>query len=302
MPSERLIRHTTPAAVQRWIDEQRGAWQERSRLLGGRAADQSHPCITLHYTPAQTHGAPLLLLGGMGPLAGLEGLELALTRDPQREIVFHQACTLPCRSAAIAAETRGDPQPGKAVLGGLRFALDKLLAPLGPRSADLLVLCNGAHHFLPRLGHRLPPRIRLHPLPYAGVNAARRLAPHRIMILATEGARLAGLYARAAEATELRWCEPDPEERRLLQRAIFRGIKGGDPDSLHHDGVALVEHLANRNEPVDALLAGCTEVPLLLSALRQADNRHPWLEQVTLIDPVVETLNSLTLNQPAYSS
>lgn len=297
MPStERTLRLADSEALFAWADEQRRRWQQRSRQLGAHAADQLHPCTTLHYTPPRTNGTPLLLLGGMGPLAGLVGFERAHARAPQREIVFHQACALPCRTQAIENEARGDGDAAMAVVAGLTSAFDDLLATLGQRDAELVVLCNTVHHFLPRLLDRLPPRVRFHPLPCAAMAAARRLAPRSLLLLATKGTRQSGFYARGAEAAGLRWHEPDKEEQYLLQRAIFKGVKGGDEERLLADGDALLQRLARREEPADALLAGCTEIPLLLSALRKRGSAETraYLDRVAVIDPVSETLDTLT--------
>jgi aspartate racemase len=290
-----IAHHTDPNTVRAWVNEQRLGWRDRSLSLGMRAADQLHPSVTLHYVPPQVRGNPLLLLGGMGPMAGLDGFDLALSLDPWREIVLHQACNIPCRTYAIQIEARGDGRAAETVVTLLHAEIDYLVSQVKARAANLIVLCNTVHHFLPRLLQHLPPEISFHPLPSAAMTAASRLAPRRLMLLTTEGTRFSGFYSRAAEKAKLNWCEPNEEERYLLQHAIFKGIKGYGSDSLLMNGDNLIECLAHRNEPVDALLAGCTEIPLLFAALREQGNAYTraYLNQITVIDPVFETLNAL---------
>jgi aspartate racemase len=296
--TEQIHRCTTSQSAHAWLADQRRRWRERSRLDGARAADQRHPSVTLHYLPPQSRGTPLLLLGGMGPLAGLDGFAQAQARNPQREIMLHQACRLPCRTLAIKAEARGDASVATALVDGLGAAIDQLLPRLRER-AEMVMLCNTAHHYLPHLTGRLPGGVRLHSLPKAAITAAGHLAPRRLMLLATEGGRLSGIYARVAARAGLRLLELDVEEHRLLQKAIVRGVKGGNEAILLAAGGALLQRLSRRPEPPDALLAGCTEIPIILAALRErgSDLCRNYLARTAVIDPVVETLDALSSGQ-----
>lgn len=285
---------TTSEAAKAWVEDQRLRWQQRSRRYGTRAADQLHPSATLHYAPSASDGRPLLLLGGMGPMAGLAGFEQAHAHNPKREIILHQACRLPCRTQAIEAETRGDTRIASMLLDGLADVLGRLL-PLGRHDAEMVMLCNTVHHFIDRLDGRLLEGIRLRLLPDAAIAAAVRLAPRRLILLTTEGSRLSGHYARAAKAAGLSWCEPDDTENALLQRAIFGGVKRGDEKQLLAAGDALFQLLAMRPEPPDALLAGCTEIPFMLDVLRRRGSAvtRAYLDRVATIDPVAEALKSM---------
>ncbi len=295
--TEQVHRCSTSKAATDWIDEQRHHWRERSYHAGVLAKDQRHPNVTLHYLPPQPHGNPLLLLGGMGPLAGLDGFIRAHARNPQREIVLHQACRLPCRTRAIEAEVRGDGSVAAALVDGLGDVFARFL-PHGRKSAEMVMLCNTAHHYLPRLAQRLQEGIRIHSLPSAAITAAGRLSPRCLMLLTTEGGRLSGLYTRAAAEAGLHWQLPDMEEHRLLQKAIVRGVKGGDEAIMLGAGRELLRRLANRVEPPDVLLAGCTEIPILLAALREkgSESCRAYLRNTSVIDPVSETLDSISLD------
>lgn len=281
---------TTLWGAKAWIDVERHLWQERSRCLGTRATDQAHPSVIFNYRPSTPSGPSVLLLGGMGPLAGLLGLEAALRRHPTRAITLYQACHLPCRSRAIAAQTQGDKRGAKAVTAALRKALETLTA-MGGRDADLVVLCNTAHHFLPRMTAWLPQGIRLRGLPQAALEKAGGLNPKRLMLLSTEAARLGGLYPRAAESGG-RWCQPEWEAQALLEGAIFQGVKGGNRHRLLADGEAFVRWLLDHPDPPDAWLAGCTEIPLIVEALLRDGSEvvRRYLQGIAVIDPVNEAL------------
>jgi aspartate racemase len=296
MPStEQVHRCVTPDAARDWVDEQLRLWRERSRRDGTQAADQRHPCVTLHYQPLQVGGAPLLLLGGMGPLAGLDGFSRALEHHSQREIVLYQACHLPCRTEAIKSEARGEDSIATVLMEGLEGAINHLLS-WANGSAEMVILCNTVHHYLPRLPDRIPDDIRLHHLPLTAIAAAARLAPQRLMLLATEGGRLSGLYSRAATDAGLNWQEPNDKEHRLLQQTINRGVKGGDTETLLAVGGELMQQLISRPNPPDALLAGCTEIPIILDTLRTRGDEEVriFLERTEVIDPVRNIMDAIS--------
>ena len=65
-------------------------------------ADDDYPTELLTLRPKQTERPPLVLIGGMGALAGIAGFESAcqMFRN-SREILLLQACALPNRTTAM---------------------------------------------------------------------------------------------------------------------------------------------------------------------------------------------------------
>src|ERR1700759_2857319 len=75
-------------SYQEWLQD---FSRERGRL-GKETCDQSHPTEIFGLRPACPPAPPLVLLGGMGPLAGADGYERACRRfQDTRELVLFQA-------------------------------------------------------------------------------------------------------------------------------------------------------------------------------------------------------------------
>lgn len=201
------------------------------------------------------------ILGGMGPMA---------TADLFRKIV---ACTdaagdndhirvyidsnasIPDRTAAILS---GGEDPVPAMADALRH--------LELCGADCLVMpCNTAHYFLPRLAP-------LTKLPFLSmIEAAARACRERFpgkaaAILATTGTLAAGLYQDALAAEGVPFLVPDEAERDALMEVIYQGVKAGAPTSRYRAAfLSVTEALAARG--AECFLLACTELPLACQAL-----------------------------------
>ena len=201
------------------------------------------------------------ILGGMGPMA---------TADLFRKIV---ACTdaagdndhirvyidsnasIPDRTAAILS---GGEDPVPAMADALRH--------LELCGADCLVMpCNTAHYFLPRLAP-------LTKLPFLSmIEAAARACRERFpgkaaAILATTGTLAAGLYQDALAAEGVPFLVPDEAERDALMEVIYQGVTAGAPTSRYRAAfLSVTEALAARG--AECFLPACTELPLACQAL-----------------------------------
>jgi aspartate racemase len=214
------------------------------------------------------------VLGGMGPEAGAYFLgrivaACAARRDRDHPpVLLYSLPQVPDRTPAILG---GGPSPVPAILRGLRV--------LEKAGADFAIIpCVSAHFFLPRIAPRSP--LPLISLIEAGLAAARktRPAPRKIGLVATTGTVRSRIVARAFEAAGIEVIVPGARDQRRIMSAIYgkKGIKAGVTDGPPRE--ALLEaarELVRRG--AEAILAGCTEVPLVL---RPGDLRVP------LIDPL----------------
>ncbi len=215
------------------------------------------------------------VLGGMGPEAGAAFLErivretVAARDQDHPPVVLYSLPQVPDRTAAILHGGE-DPVP----------ALRRGLAVLERAGADLAVIsCVSAHHFLPRLAPRSP-------LPFISlidetVAAARTMkpVPRSIGLLATDGTVRSGIFARAFEAAGIAVLTPPSREQARLMTAIYgkQGIKAGFSRGPAREAVlAVARGLVRRG--AGAVVAGCTEVPLVLEA---ADLAVPLIDPMT---------------------
>jgi aspartate racemase len=214
------------------------------------------------------------VLGGMGPEAGAYFLgriiaACAARRDQDHPpVVLYSLPQVPDRTPAILG---GGPSPVPAILRGLR-ALEKA-------GADFAVIpCVSAHFFLPRITPRSP--LPLISLIDASLAAARktRPVPRKIGLVATTGTVRSGIVSRAFEAAGIEVIVPGAQGQRRVMTAIYgkKGIKAGVTSGPPREAILAVARELVRLG-AGAILAGCTEVPLVL---RPGDLRVP------LIDPL----------------
>jgi aspartate racemase len=199
------------------------------------------------------------ILGGMGPLATVdlfakivENTPAVLDQDHLRILIDNNP-HIPPRVEAIM-QSGEDPLPAMA-------ASAKLLAAAG---ADFIVMpCNTAHYWLAELQAAVD-------IPFYGMidNAAAYMAANhrplsgRILLLATEANIRLGLYQRAFAGEGMELCLPNQDEQTMLDKAVRR-VKAGELATnpyLDDINAMLARHAA---AGVAAVLAGCTEVPLL---------------------------------------
>lgn len=213
------------------------------------------------------------ILGGMGPLA---------TADLLRKITLHTraACdadhirvfidsnpAIPDRTAAILS---GGADPVPEMTHALR-SLEKC-------GADCIIMpCNTAHYFLPRLQaltgipfiSMLEATAKACATAYPGKTAA---------ILGTRGTLKTRLYHDALAAQGVPALTPDEAEQDELMRLIYDVVKANRPLAPEAQAWAsLLEGLCARG--ADYFILGCTELPLLADTLP-----HPG----PFIDPTAE--------------
>lgn len=201
------------------------------------------------------------ILGGMGPLATADLFqkivlmtEAASDRDHIR-VCIDSNTNIPDRTAAIL-DGGEDPVPEMA----------KALRNLEACGADCIIMpCNTAHYFLPRLQ-------AMTALPFlsiltAAAEACKARFPGRTVgILGTTGTLSAGLYQNALDAAGVPWQTPVGKEQEALMRVIYDGVKAGRPAAAYRaDLLTVLEGMPARGTEV--FLLGCTELPLAAEAL-----------------------------------
>lgn len=213
------------------------------------------------------------ILGGMGPLATADLFrKIVLLTDAERDndhirIYIDDNASIPDRTAAILS---GGPDPLPAMTDSLR--------KLEACGADCIIMpCNTAHYFLPRL--QALTEIPFLSMLEAAARACRARFPGRTAaVLATKGTLAAGLYQRALEAESVPFLIPAPAEQDALMRVIYEGVKAGrPPETYRADMISVLERLAAQG--AGCFILGCTELPLAAQALAL---------DVPLVDPTAE--------------
>lgn len=200
------------------------------------------------------------VLGGLGPEATLDfyAKVLALTpatRDQDHlHMIIDSNPKVPNRNDAVAGT---GPLPGPA--------LAAMAAGLERAGADFLVMaCNAAHAFQSEIRAAVS-------VPFVSIieetcDAALRRVPglKTVGVLGSSGCLDAGLYQTAFAARGVTAMVPEGDDRDRFMEVLYRvkaGDKGGEVRRLMRDLAASL-----LDGGAEAVVAGCTEVPLVLSA------------------------------------
>ena len=192
------------------------------------------------------------ILGGMGPLATADLFRkiVVMTKadsdNDHIRIFIDNNAAIPDRTAAIL---RGGKDPTEEMASALRN-LEKC-------GADCIIVpCNTAHYFIPRLQEMTDIPI-LNMLEITAREAAKRFPGKKGAILATTGTLSTGLYDRALAAAGVETVVPDEAQRKTLMSRPLR--EAAEP------WAKLLEELRGRG--ADYFILGCTELPILADNL-----------------------------------
>ncbi len=230
------------------------------------------------------------ILGGMGPAAGADFARLFVQACATRMHELHLPVTdqaypehwlaqvpVPDRSAALQSTQSGGHQPLEPMLQAMGR-----LAALGARA--VAIACNTAHAWHPTMQQRFPQIEVLH----VAHETAQFLSANgvtQVGLLATTGTYQSGVYEQALQAAGVRCVLPEPGDRAVLMQGIYDGVKAGDMPLAQACFRKVAQRMVTQHK-LSALILGCTEIPLALTALPE----HP---QVLLIDPAAVLAQAL---------
>jgi aspartate racemase len=273
------------------------------RSNGAVVKDQDYPEDAFCLMPKRPYRRPLALIGGMGPLAGARAFIQACEKfGESRRITLYQACSVPDRTSIILAGRRNpshssDLEMATHLANAVCRALD--LFPETTEWTDCILVCNSAHYFYEPLARILArfPAYRMNLISLTA-SAIRRVCSEAIespvLLLCTEGARVGRIFSRAAAAAGVNFEEPSAEAELLLMRAIYHGIKSMDDERAVRFGTQFFETILREKGPYDSLLAGCTELPMMIELLRArgTPDVKAFLSHAAIIDPMNAALDA----------
>lgn len=200
------------------------------------------------------------ILGGMGPLATADlftkivRMTKAACDNGHLRIYIDDNAQIPDRTAAILAGG-ADPVPAMAESA-------QKLASIG---AELLIMpCNTAHYFLPRLREHCPvPFLNMIEITAQRCRQAHGQAPAGL--LATRGTIQTGVYRQALGAQGAPCVEPDEAQQALLMEAIY-AVKSGRRDLDKAAFQQMLDQMKARGAAY--FILGCTELPIAAQILQ----------------------------------
>ena len=201
------------------------------------------------------------ILGGMGPLATADLFRKIVTMtkagcdNDHIRIYIDDNASIPDRTAAILSGGK-DPTPIMA---------DSLKKLEGCGADCIIMPCNTAHYFLPRL-QAMTEVPFLSMLEATAKTCAKTFPGKTAAILATKGTLATGLYEEALKAQGVAYLVPNAGEQDALMRVIYEGVKAdAAPEAYRADMEGVMETLAARG--ADYFILGCTELPVAADLL-----------------------------------
>ena len=197
------------------------------------------------------------VLGGLGPAATVDFMARLIAATPAASDQDHLRLLVDHNPAV---PNRHDAIAGRAASVGP--ALAAMARGLEGAGADVLVMvCNTAHAWEHEI--RAAVTVPFLSIIDATVDALDDPGPRRVGVMAADGCLEAGLYQRALEARGREAVLWEPAEQAAFMALVYR-VKAGErgPD-LTAALSALAGALAARG--AEALIAACTEIPLVLS-------------------------------------
>lgn len=201
------------------------------------------------------------ILGGMGPLA---------TADLFRKIVLMTKAGCDNEHLRIYIDNNANiPDRTAAILSGGKDPVEEMssaLKNLVSCGADCIIMpCNTAHYFLPRL--QAQTEVPIISMLAETAKACARMFPGKTAgIMGTRGTLASGLYNQALEAEGVSYVLPEESDRDVLMTAIYDCVKGGkDMELVRKPMEGVLERMSAAG--ADYFILGCTELPIVAEEL-----------------------------------
>lgn len=276
---------------------------ENKKLRSETVEDQIYPNEAIVLRPKLMSAPPLLLLGGMGPLAGLGAFEVACKMfQNSREIVLFQACSLSNRTTVIQQIIQGAVDGEADLVMMMAIAISEAMHYISSnvKPVETIVTCNGAHYFLPKVMQQLQvddekifSRLQWISLIDTTIEYLQQRFS-KPLILCTTATRLGRVYSQPLEEAGIDYLEPNSELQSILMQSIYQGVKTSDCDFACKVGEHFFLELLKLQQKVDCIIAGCSEIPYLLQWLKTNSclQVKEFLSKLEIIDPVKLAFNS----------
>lgn len=231
----------------------------------------------------------LLLLGGMGPLAGAFGMKECLSfLEDEYSITLFQACFIPKRDSDLDIVT--------SLYAALEHAITQCPSH---KSIDLIVLCNSAHpymekvlqHFYQHSVHK-DRTIRFHSFKDSVEKRSSTFGKLKCIALQTNFAASMGVYGDTNHIYSMDKIPALSGYQKNLALAI-EGVKSFDKHATLLNAIKVFQAL--KDYGAKRLLLGCTELPIIVDSLKKEapHDIQEYLSCITLFDPLVLTLQEL---------
>ncbi|MBA7542258.1 Aspartate racemase [subsurface metagenome] len=210
------------------------------------------------------------ILGGMGPEATIDLFYKIIKFTPAEKdqdhlrIIIDNNPKIPDRTAAILGKGE-DPLP----------ALQETARNLEKAGADFIIIpCNTAHYFLPLIQESVKIPI-LNMIEETAKETRKRISQiQKAGLLASIGTYKTEIYHQQFKKFNIEVISPEEKDKEEVMKAIYAVKAGNLSEGIKRNIIKNAQKLIDKG--AEAIIAGCTEIPLIL---REGD------VAVALIDP-----------------
>ncbi|MCL2871767.1 MAG: amino acid racemase [Betaproteobacteria bacterium] len=196
------------------------------------------------------------VLGGMGPAATADFI--------QKLIELTDAGSDQQHIPLLVSSIPDIPDRGACLLNGglspLSALLDRLQMLENAGAACIVIPCNTAHYWFPQL--KAATSVEMLNLIDMVAQAVRDAGFSKVGVLATDATLITGLYQTALEQFGVDFVIPEGAAQQAVMDGIF-ALKAGATESARGHFEAPYQYL--QQQKVDAIILGCTEIPIALA-------------------------------------
>lgn len=192
-------------------------------------------------------------------------------------IIIDNNCTMPSRVRALLYDENAD------LLVEQMTDSIKLLIQVG--ATRILIACNTAHVFLDKIYEKFP-RAKDYVVDIIDECAAhlQSLGVKKILLLASEGTILSGIYEKRLTARGIECISP-PQEKFFMLRNFIEAVKQDKFTAEVKD--SFVNFVQGNIDSAQGVILGCTELPVMYDKCKER------LGGINFYDPMIITLEKL---------
>jgi aspartate racemase len=198
------------------------------------------------------------ILGGMGPEATIDLFYKIIKFTPADKdqdhlrIIIDNNPKIPDRTAAILGKG-GNPLP----------ALQETAKNLEKAGADFIIIpCNTAHYFLSSIREsvRIPV---LNMIEETAKDIQQRIPQiQKVGLLASVGTYKTEIYQQQFKKLNIKVVYPDEKDKDVVMKVIYAIKAGNLSEKIRKNILKITQKLIDKR--AEAIVAGCTEIPLIL--------------------------------------
>jgi len=198
------------------------------------------------------------ILGGMGPEATIDLFYKIIKFTPAEKdqdhlrIIIDNNPKIPDRTAAILGKGE-DPLP----------ALQETAQNLEKAGADFIVIpCNTAHYFLSSIQESVNIPV-LNMIEEAAKETQQRIPQiQKVGLLASTGTYKTEIYHQQLKKINIEVISPEEKDKEEVMKAIYAVKAGNLSEGIKKNILKIAQKLVDKG--AEAIIAGCTEIPLIL--------------------------------------